>query len=503
MQTQAGLACTYDAIPQKKGPKGSRAKVISELRLREGQKEAEHRRQESMHNYGSLTSSPSSPILSGLLTDELIHGCMDFYFTNMYPTMPILQNEQLWRLIVEMHNSVEAYCLLCSFCAFMLIQPGIESKAGHAIKTLESSLLNNTSLGRTLLDGALRRRKGHDYIENPSANAVITSFFVFGCFFGLDKHNTAWFHLREATTLAQTIGMQDEKTYIGFDWAESARMRRLFWLLFVTERAYALQKHRPLTLHATIQLPSATEDPSRPITGFLYLVSLYRPFDDTFIGLWNKSRTDCSTLWLARLQKQLTQALPAVLDCPETQAADLRTSQHWLQTIVWQLSITNGFLSSTSPDSSMTFAYPIEIAKDLVAVTSQFSQRSMEVHGVGLIEKLFDIACTLIDVMSCVPLESPSCGVGPQDYLNHLVRLISLLRGGESRYLELVTTKIRDTLPSHMAVSIAQPMMPIKAEASPEIPYLQHGDSSEYHSSNTSSPYSTPPFMHYYPPSSQ
>ncbi len=150
-------------------------------------------------------------------------------------------------------------------------------------------------------------------------------------------------------------------------------------------RAYALQKHRPLTLHATIDLPSVAEDPSKPIAGFIHLVNLYRPFDDTFIGLWNKSRTDCSTFWLANLQTQLLQALPAALDGTETQAADLRTSQHWLRTIVWQLSITNGFLSSTSTDSSMTFGYPIEIAKDLVAVTSQLSQRSMEVHGLGLV----------------------------------------------------------------------------------------------------------------------
>ncbi|KAL8717523.1 MAG: hypothetical protein Q9225_005241 [Loekoesia sp. 1 TL-2023] len=500
-ESQAGLACTYDAVPQKKGPKGNRAKVISELRLREGQKKAEHRRQDSMHNYGSLTSLPSSPTLSSLLTPDLIDGCIDFYFANMYPTMPILHNEQIWNLIAEKDSSVEAYCLLCSLCAFMLIQPGIESKAGHAIKILEGSLSNNMSLGRTLLEGALRRRKSYDYIENPSVNAVITSFFVFGCFFGLNKHNTAWFHLREATTLAQTIGMQDEKTYVGGDYAEAARMRRLFWLLFVTERAYALQKHRPLTLHATIKLPPAAEDPSKPITGFLYLVNLYRPFDDTFIGLWNKSRTDCSTLWLAHLQRQLTQALPAVLDCAETQAADLRTSQHWLRTIVWQLSITNGFLSSTSPDSSMTFTYPIEIAKDLVAVTSQFSQRSMEVHGVGLIEKLFDVACTLIDVMSCVPLESPTFGGDPQDFLNHLVHLISMLRDGESRYLQLVNAKIWDTLPPHMAASITQPMMPIKAEPSPDIPFLPYRDSSENHSSSTSSPYSTPPFMQYYPPS--
>ncbi|KAL8698853.1 MAG: hypothetical protein Q9201_006342 [Fulgogasparrea decipioides] len=484
--SQAGLGCTYDAIPQKKGPKGSRAKVISELRLREGQKKAEHRRQDSTNNYASPASSLASPVLSGLLTHELIDGCMDFYFTHMYPTIPILHNEQLWRLVADIDTSVETYCLVASFCAFMLIQTGVESKAPQAIKTLAASS-SNASLGKTLLDEALRRRKGCDIIEKPSVNAIITSFFLFGCCFGLDKHNTAWFHLREATTLAQIIGMQDEKTYTKGSYVETASMRRLFWLLFVTERAYALQKHRPLTLHATINLPCVAEDPSKQIAGFLHLVNLFRPFDDTFIGLWNKSRTDCSTL------------------CTETQAADLRTTQHWLRTMVWQLSITNGYLSSTSPDSSMTFGYPIEIAKDLVAVTSQLSRQSMEVHGVGLIEKLFDVACTLIDVMSCVPLESQNFGVGPQDYLNHLIHLISTLRGGESRYLPLLVTKIRDTLPPHMAASITQPMVPIKVEhnspeATPFSSLCQH-DSSENQSSSTSSPYSTPPILRHYPPS--
>lgn len=153
----------------------------------------------------------------------------------------------------------------------------------------------------------------------------------------------------------------------------------------VFHRAYALQKHRPLTLHATIGLPTVNQDSTNSLTGFIHLITLYRPFDDTFIGLWNKSRTDCSTYWLAQLQQQLTEALPAFLNTTESQAADLRTSQQWLRTMVWQLSIANGFLSSTSPDTSMTFRFPIEIAKDLVAVTGQFSKQSMEVHGIGLV----------------------------------------------------------------------------------------------------------------------
>lgn len=143
-------------------------------------------------------------------------------------------------------------------------------------------------------------------------------------------------------------------------------------------------------MHATISLPTVDQDPTNySLAGFIYLVNLYRPFDDTFIGLWNKSRTDCSPLTLARLQKQLTEALPQFLNTTESQAADLRTSQQWLRTMVWQLSIANGFLSSTSPDTSMTFRFPIEIAKDLVEVTRQFSKQSMEVHGIGLVSISF------------------------------------------------------------------------------------------------------------------
>ena len=203
--------------------------------MREGQKEAEHRRHDSSNNYASPTSSPSSPNILGLLTPDLIEGCTEYYFTHMFPTMPILHHEQLWSLIADMDISVEAYCLISAFCAFMLIQPGIETKAPQAIKMMAASS-TNTCLGRTLLDETLRRRRCYDYIENPSVNAVITSFFLFGCCFGLEKHNTAWFHLREATTLAQMLGMQDEKTYTTGTLVEAATKRRLFWLLFVTER---------------------------------------------------------------------------------------------------------------------------------------------------------------------------------------------------------------------------------------------------------------------------
>lgn len=378
---------------------------------------------------------------------ELITSCVDYFFAKMYPTQPIIHRVKVGETIGQMENSIEAYCLLTSLCGYMLIQPNLNLPAGIIPdQELPGAKVN---MGQTLIEEAIRVRKGYDYIETPSIWSIITSFFFFGSYFCLDKHNTAWFHLREATTLAQLLGMHEEAHYAG-DLIEGARRRRLYWLLFITERAYALQRHRPLTLHATISLPQLNDDPAETaeLNGFIHLVNLFKPFDDTFVGLWNKARVGCSTEWLARLQNQLSDALPAYLHCTESQAVDLRTSQQWLRTMVWQLSISHGYLSSAAQESAMSFKYPIEISRDLIAQSSGFSQGSMEIHGIGLVEKLFDVACTLTDVMSCVPFEQHTFEYGPRDYLNQFLSLISTLRGGQQRYLPLLLSKINDTLPS-------------------------------------------------------
>ncbi len=72
------------------------------------------------------------------------------------------------------------------------------------------------------------------------------------------------------------------------------------------------------------------------------------------------------------------------------------------------------------------------------------------------------MACTLTDVIACVPLDLSSCQPSPHDSLNQFLNLISQLRGGSSRYLPLLLAKISDNLPSmaapihHMPLSIKQ-----------------------------------------------
>ncbi|KAI9665221.1 MAG: hypothetical protein M1831_002231 [Alyxoria varia] len=438
-----------------------RAKVISALRQENGGKKdaAIEAASSPGSSRGDLSPYPKP---HRHLPEDLIRDCVEFFFDKMYPTQPILHRKGVEQMVEQMPYELEAFCAIKALCAYMMIQPNMplsnptDSSEQHALP-----LRSHTDLGTTLLSEALEARKGIPYFENPTTTTVITSFFFFGCHFCLEKHSIAWFHLREATTVAVLIGMHLESSYKHGDALELKLERRLFWLLFVTERAYALQTQKPLTLHDTIQLPEVDEDPTEAVTltGFMHLISLFRPFDDTFVGIWNESGNDCNVKWIIMLQKQLSEALPLYLQSTETQAVDLKTSQHWLRMMTWQLSISHKLLSSMASDESMTFTYPIKISQRLLNDTAQFSQQAMEVHGIGLVKKLFDVACTLIDVISCVPIEQDRFGFGPSDYLNQMLLLIKNLRGGEDRYFPLLLARAAEVLPQ--APITALPTLPV------------------------------------------
>ena len=89
--------------------------------------------------------------------------------------------------------------------------------------------------GSALVEEVVKVRKTYNPIENPTVITVVTGFLLSASYFGLEKHNLAWFYLREAITLAQITGMGDETTYMGDD-VDSRMRRRLFWILFVSDR---------------------------------------------------------------------------------------------------------------------------------------------------------------------------------------------------------------------------------------------------------------------------
>lgn len=64
------------------------------------------------------------------------------------------------------------------------------------------------------------------------------------------------------------------------------------------------------------------------------------------------------------------------------------------------------------------------------------------------IEKLFDIACCLADVVAVTSFSPDAFALGPRDYVSRFLTLISTLRGGHSRYLPLLLAKLSEVLPN-------------------------------------------------------
>lgn len=224
-------------------------------------------------------------------------------------------------------------------------------------------------------------------------------------------------------------------------------------------------------------MPTASPDEvdAGVLSGFLDLVSLFQNFDDTFVSLWNKSNTtptlpfidesSVSSNQLEMLQSVLQIAIPEVSKRNEIQQADLLITRQWLKTMVWQLCVTKGLLSSSSKDESMSFTYPIAIARDVVLVSQSLSKEAFEPHGVGIVcssaplcssgialilrlqlEKIFDIGCSLADVLQLNPVlpqtEVSHMQVGPRDYLMEMLKILSTVLGGQTRYLPMLADKV-------------------------------------------------------------
>ncbi|CAH0017668.1 unnamed protein product [Clonostachys rhizophaga] len=269
---QAQLSCTYNAIPQKKGPKGSRAKGISELRETQRQTSLSAKVQNRINGGPCAPPNPGLAPTPGFLKSELVKECIAFFFDNLYPQLPILDRNSAEQQALEMEQNRGAYCLLASLSA--------------------------------------KVRKGYEYLDSISLNVLATNFFLFACHYGLESHDRSWYYLREASTMIHLTGMHQEDHYMKHESVEASRRRRLFWLVYATERAYALQRSRPLTLQATINLPTVNDDMTDPLAhhlnGFLILSNLFKPFDDTFNNTWSKARHNLSPQYLAGMQKQLT-----------------------------------------------------------------------------------------------------------------------------------------------------------------------------------------------------
>ncbi|KUI67212.1 putative sucrose utilization protein SUC1 [Cytospora mali] len=475
----ATLTCKRDHVPRKRGPKRGHGRVINELRAREIKEResrdnsAEPELTPTRASYPSTTlpqdvswqsnaTDPRhAPEPASMFTSDqhqplhrpflhLIPQCVDLYYEHIYPIMPVLYMPTI-RSIIARQMSPSEKNLIYAVCAMVCMHMSGKSLHLDGPASWEDA-------GRFFLDECVSNRRSYDFMEDASLYAVVSSFWLSTSFFEINQNRKSWLYLREALTLAQDMGLHDDSTYINLSPEEALCRQRVFWILFVTERSFAILRNKPITFKKTPSLPTTRHTYESPDihTGFLQLVSSYTPLDESFVSAWNDGSDPrvSATTYLA-LQNLLAQppsflqrsrattpsddsspgftstvtAAPSPAGSIEEadeeivqseptaiQKADLLITQQWLRLIVWQASFRQSLLSWTAPHEGMHFAFPLAIARSTARVLQSLPSSAVEVHGMGIFEKIFEIGTWCMNVLGAIDRASaagtPISGLG-------------------------------------------------------------------------------------------
>ncbi|KAJ9191640.1 transcriptional regulator family: Fungal Specific TF [Paecilomyces variotii] len=418
--------------------------------------------------------------------DNSLVPWIDVYFDRLHPTLPVLNRSSIFiRILSQEHRRNPQFgAMLLSVCAFALTQPIDISERPTSSSRADQA--------RLMMNEATKMRSSSDFGEHPTLEAVLTSFFLFGYLFGSNQHNAARLRLREAIDLASTLRLNDPNTYLDFSGEEKGQWLRTYLVLSVTERAYALQRRHSISFtgrpgftmrptddfihNVTHSLVSGiivhNEKDAAGMMGLALLMEIFDSIDEDIVECWNArcnaSKGRCQILDqrkalsmhenLARVSDpsryrsndwfdpdhssllhsaETTRILQSFLS--ETQCADVLVTQKWVQNRIWHLCLTHGLLISDSEHPELRFDFAYSVAERTLDVCRSLRISAMEVHGIGIIEKLYNISTSAIMApYNTGNMEGSASTSGPalQLLASKYMRLLQTLRGGNHPYME-------------------------------------------------------------------
>jgi len=388
------------------------------------------------------------------ILNETFEPYVKLFFQHMFPIMPIIPRSvyldpNLFNNSTTM--SPEIYCFLCALCATTIIQL-------DASVTTPPPLRPGSASDDVFAEECIRERRDYDYMS-ASTLSVMTSFFLF-CYHGnRERHERAWYYLQESITFAENLSLDDEEAYLKLDAVEAQWRRRLYWLLFITERAYAVQRRKRTRLTPSVSLPTVFESEDvRLLNGFVSLANLFSAVDDSFVSAWRGSRRQslCNEAWLTKTQRELDATARSIGNLTETQHLDISVTREWLHVLAWQMGVSNGLIWGQG-EGGMRLDYPIELAKKVVEITTSATAVALDSHGIGMEQKLYDIAACLADVLRCTAGDTSTAHYEGKHYLNILLHQLSNIRGKESHYLRPLMAKMDGLIGFDMSQSLPLP----------------------------------------------
>lgn len=165
------------------------------------------------------------------ISSTVLLAHVNVFLKHLYPIMPVFDSSQ----VVEDCGRVETlspsrYAFLLALCAATHLQLNLDARQD------DSGLAHAIDHGDILVAEALRTLREFDPIEHLHIDTVLSSFFLFAAYGNMDQQNHAWHYLSQSISYAYALNLHREQTYTSLPHAEAELRRRVFWLLFITER---------------------------------------------------------------------------------------------------------------------------------------------------------------------------------------------------------------------------------------------------------------------------
>ncbi|KAF7585329.1 hypothetical protein BBP40_011229, partial [Aspergillus hancockii] len=324
------------------------------------------------------------------LSAPILLAHVNVFFKYLFPIMPIVRQEPLQQDCHQPERlSAQRYAFLASLCAATHIQLKLDGAAPISDPAYVQAGIDQHPMmsGEELLAEALRARKEYDVVDEFSMDSLLTSFFLFAAYGNLDKQDQAWFYLCQATSMVFTLGLHRESTYSKLTAEDAEEKRRVFWLLFVTERGYALQQAKPVMLRNSIHKPQVlcSNDPILAY-GFINLINVFEKLSVNlydWVSAGGGSTGDNDTLPTSSIQSSLAKQV-SLEGVSEIQKVDILITQQWLQAMMWKLSMTHATQPGSRDDAVLPFHLPVLVGKAVMGVIGAASQGAVDAHGIGM-----------------------------------------------------------------------------------------------------------------------
>jgi hypothetical protein len=404
----ASWECTYLKSHGKSGPKGPRR--TTEAAIRRLQERSKSNPDESRSNSeasfdaasptttelqyfdhlphlndpdidsGGWSTTPSPPFPAAhteqqRISTSCISQYLDIYQARGYGIWPVVDAEALTARLLTHPDDLEAYALATAICAAVVSQFSIDAEPGSPVEGIyrvSSSAFEKESR---------RARDESDHQENISIFSILSSFFLHVFSANVGRMNVSTVLLGEAIVKLHILGLHKAIYYVAMAPAQVQHALRIYWLIFITERAHSIQHDVPTTLKRAPDLPRLENLNDGSVTpAFVQLCKLFHILDKTITADPASARKA-----LAVAQQELScDDAPLSLES-ELQRADITMTQQWMRIFLWQYALNVTNLSSANDNDEFSFSFPAKVAQNVLSNLSSLSRQSIEAHGPGMV----------------------------------------------------------------------------------------------------------------------